>query len=91
MNKKTAIALSGILLAASLILPVYLLTESSTEDVTQLNQFLQQNPLPADDTAIQQFISATQARHQRLFAILLTAELILAVLFAVTLWFGFKT
>jgi hypothetical protein len=90
MNRKTTIVFSAVFLAISLILPIYVLTESATEDTRQLNQFLQENPLPADDTAVQQFISDTQGRHQTLFAILIAVELIFVILFAAALWLSLK-
>jgi hypothetical protein len=71
--------LSFILLAIALILPIYVVIESSNLDFQDL---VHRGPL-LDETQIQSYFHDTTVRHQMLFTILAVSESVLVVLFII--------
>jgi len=87
MSKKVGIVVAGILLAVALILPFYVILETTTADLKGLAR---RGPL-LDETQIESYFQETTVAHQRLYILLGIAETILVALFAVTLWFSIKS
>ena len=87
MNKN-ALIVAVIFLAASLIVPGFVLYEEATSSLTE---YIQQIPnLSGHDTATQQFIANQQQRQAEVFAIVLVIEAVLVACFAVSMWYAIK-
>jgi hypothetical protein len=81
MNKKVG-AVAAILLAVALILPFYVLLETTTADLEGLAH---RGPL-LDETQIESYFQETAVAHQRLYIILGVTEAVLVILFAIAFW-----
>jgi hypothetical protein len=81
--------IAGVLLVAALIFPIYILILDYNETFLDL---VQRGPLPLQDqTDIQSFFQSITLRHEIYFTILGIGEVILVILFLLTLRALLKT
>lgn len=85
MNRN-ALILAAIFLVIGLVLPMYTIIEDYGANVQSIISILQKSP---DATALTALAQQMQAK-QTILAVLVSAEALFVVLFAVSLWFAFR-
>ena len=85
MNRN-ALILATIFLILGLVLPTYTIIENYGANIQSIISILQKSP---DATALTELVKQMQAR-QTILAVLVSAEALFVVLFAVSLWFAFR-